>query len=855
MALLPARLNVGRLHASRLNYIGAGVPTAPGTITATPELADVVVRWSAAASYYGVAGYQVWHCAGAGCTTFAHIASVVGLEYRHTGLAPSSTHRYHVRAYDAAETLGPFSAIATATTAPPPPPTQVWLQVGGVWHEVSGFARVSGATITQALNEVLDTASLRFSGDIPFPLQGTKLVISDVRGVWQFAGHITAVRTVYEGRAANVAFDVDAVDFTWLLAARKVTARYVGWTVADIFYLLITNFAPAGFTLDTGDLTQNPALEEITFTNEDLPQAFSRTCERAGAYWYVDTNKAIRLFNSAAAQSAGTIDQTACQTASRLASHADGAAVVTRVHARGGGSTASCDLPVGAATLPVDDAVWYATTGGLVECGPQRLAYTGVSNPGTGALVGSGNAPSATPSVAAASGTNLAQGAVYKYAVSFVTANGETLPGPIHSYTPLGASIPPAPAPVYGPDIRDTGQLAGGQNQMVPGGSYRWAWGKFIAGGGRVPGSPGAPIIVTDKYWQIRIPSELFDDPNVAGVDPYRTTNGGSTFHADGQTYMRGAIGWVTTGWAPDGDLAQFGQMGGGGGTLLAAQLSQIPVYGRPNVVSARKLYRTPANGTTLQLLATLADNTTTTYLDTTPDAGLGQAAPTIDSSGIQGGGQINAGVPSILVSNIAPFSPAGGWVRVGNLILRFTGTSASSIVLAAPLPNTLSYGSEITNAPHLVGLPASGAGAIVYPIKGGDEVLVYVIRDDPDAIAALAAATGGDGVRIEFLTDGRLALAELTARAAALLAMRAAPLETVTFETRDPNVSVGKTITFATTSPPITGTFLIQRVQISEFPAAGARAVAPRRVVEASSRRYTFEDLVHQVKLLGRIN
>jgi hypothetical protein len=162
-----------------------------------------------------------------------------------------------------------------------------------------------------------------------------------------------------------------------------------------------------------------------------------------------------------------------------------------------------------------------------------------------------------------------------------------------------------------------------------------------------------------------------------------------------------------------------------------------------------------------------------------------------------------------------------------------------------------------IRSIPHLTGIPISGAGGIQYFIKQGDEVLIVQIRQDAAAIAALAAATGGDGIREEFLTDGRLGLAELGARADALLTFRKASLVTVTFETRDPAVTVGKTITFNTTAPPIVGTFLIQRVQIDQMPARGSisRHTPARRIVEASSRRYTFNDLVQQIKLLGRIN
>ena len=47
-----------------------------------------------------------------------------------------------------------------------------------------------------------------------------------------------------------------------------------------------------------------------------------------------------------------------------------------------------------------------------------------------------------------------------------------------------------------------------------------------------------------------------------------------------------------------------------------------------PAGTTARKLYRTVAGGSQLKLVTTLADNVTTTYTDSTPDASLGANAP-----------------------------------------------------------------------------------------------------------------------------------------------------------------------------------------------------------------------------------
>lgn len=59
--------------------------------------------------------------------------------------------------------------------------------------------------------------------------------------------------------------------------------------------------------------------------------------------------------------------------------------------------------------------------------------------------------------------------------------------------------------------------------------------------------------------------------------------------------------------------------------------VSGIPLGG--SAVTARKLYRTAANGSTYLLLATIADNTTTTYTDNTADASLGAEAPATNTT------------------------------------------------------------------------------------------------------------------------------------------------------------------------------------------------------------------------------
>lgn len=59
--------------------------------------------------------------------------------------------------------------------------------------------------------------------------------------------------------------------------------------------------------------------------------------------------------------------------------------------------------------------------------------------------------------------------------------------------------------------------------------------------------------------------------------------------------------------------------------------LTAIPLGGA--AVTSRKLYRTVAGGSSYLLLATIADNTTTTYTDNIADSALGAAAPSTNTT------------------------------------------------------------------------------------------------------------------------------------------------------------------------------------------------------------------------------
>ena len=96
-------------------------PTAPGTpVLTVVSSTQINLTWPASTDNVGVTGYFVERCAGASCSNFAQVASPATASLNDTGLTPSTSYSYRVRATDAANNLSVYSATATATTQAPP---------------------------------------------------------------------------------------------------------------------------------------------------------------------------------------------------------------------------------------------------------------------------------------------------------------------------------------------------------------------------------------------------------------------------------------------------------------------------------------------------------------------------------------------------------------------------------------------------------------------------------------------------------------------------------------------------------------------------------------------------------------
>jgi hypothetical protein len=329
----------------------------------------------------------------------------------------------------------------------------------------------------------------------------------------------------------------------------------------------------------------------------------------------------------------------------------------------------------------------------------------------------------------------------------------------------------------------------------------------------------------------------------------YRTPVGGA------QLYLVATIADnVTTTYADTTADASLGAPLPALNTTVAAQVALAAIAIGGTGVTGRRVYRTAAGAAQLKLVATLADNTTATYVDTTADAALGANLPTSDTSGlVQPNGQVSPGSPILIVASPAAFAATGGWAIIGNgqQVIRYSSRTANALTgipVSGPgaIVAAIGYNSTVTAAPALTGVTGIGLGIIK-----GSPVNIWVQRDDVAAQIELATREStptrpSDGIREYLIVDERRGEASLQALCDADLLQFSRGIRTVPYAARDVKIKVGKPTQINLASPPIAETLTIQEVtidQIDEF-----EGLLPRFTVTASNFRHSLEDLLRRV-------
>ena len=563
----------------------------------------------------------------------------------------------------------------------------------------------------------------------------------------------------------------------------------------------------------------------------------------------------------------------------------------------GGGSLVGPGVTAAAPTLRV-------VPGGSIPSGVHQYMITfytaaGETIPGQGNTITVGYTPSPSPAMTSsvdAFGGSVDWG-VHQYALTYTTSVGETVPGPLTPATSYGAPLP-VPGPI--------GNMNNYENVgTLPPGVHAYAITYLDAYGETTPG-PSLALSLSPPYTALTLHGIPVGPGGTANKSLYRDDGAGlrylvtipnsTTDFADtgsitlggpapstnttksGQQYKRVVLSQIPLGDAsvtarklyrtkadqsallflatiPVGtssyvDTAADTALGAAAPTSSTATANGV-VVGLPigqTLTLGRKIYRSVAGTTSpLKLVATVADNTSTTYTDTIADASLGAAPPSSDTSNLsQPTGEVPGGSSVVPLASALPFDPAGGWVVLGAQVIRYTGVSGNTLTgLPATGPgalvNTIRYGEHADRASVL-----TGVAGLVQQVAKGDPINLWVQIDDPSAQASMAALDGGDGIYEHLITDERRGEQSLRDLCTADLNLYSRPIQTLTYATRDTKTRSGQTVTVNLPTIGLSTTVMIQTVQIGDIDLRPG--LNPTYSVTASSVRVSLEDLLRQL-------
>jgi len=156
-------------------------PTAPpGLAASAVSGSEIDVSWGAATDDVGVTAYLLERCQGAGCSSFSQIASLAGTTYGDSGLSPSTSYSYRVRARDQAGNLGPYSQVASATTTGGSgPPAGLVAAYAFDEGTGTGVADASGSGNAGSIGTAAWTTAGKYGGALSFNGTSARVTVPD----------------------------------------------------------------------------------------------------------------------------------------------------------------------------------------------------------------------------------------------------------------------------------------------------------------------------------------------------------------------------------------------------------------------------------------------------------------------------------------------------------------------------------------------------------------------------------------------------------------------------------------------------------------------------------------------------
>jgi len=223
------------------------------------------------------------------------------------------------------------------------------------------FTVRAGVTVTEGM-----TVTIALGAD---SIWGTRL----------FAGTIVRVRTVQPHLHQDARYQVSALDFSWLLDRRPISAEYRSESATAIARDLVTTYVWSGFTANHVE-PDLPSVDHFPVTNVRPSEALNRLAKRVGASWYIDdtrdlhffTDESVRYPNPPSLTSSNhdywdfRVEKDLSQVRTRIIVEYKS----TRVLGTG--------VPAGATSVPILD--WTGFSGiTTARIGPQLITYAGLN--------------------------------------------------------------------------------------------------------------------------------------------------------------------------------------------------------------------------------------------------------------------------------------------------------------------------------------------------------------------------------------------------------------------------------------------------------------------------------------------
>jgi hypothetical protein len=705
-----------------------------------------------------------------------------------------------------------FAGLLGIQGALPPPDTSTAITIGGI--DVKGRVRRAGLTIRDVLNDAPSTCTFTIEGTGPAVGQrvqitlGTRLL---------FGGVVQTIDQSYESKPDLVAWQVTAIDDTALANARRPFGTFVNLSATTVAQQIVTTFAP-GFAT-SGIVADLPPVSIAFDGTETVIACLVRLATAISGYCKIDDHTVFLFVTDPAGPPAPITPGHRFLGNPPIQMNTDASQLRTRVYGKGYGEKVTSDIAPDETLLPITNGVMFPPLGSagiaaLTADGAttQPIAFTGVVLQTGGSLVGPGASPGEPLPVALVSGSGVTSGdhtlsvayrtaagvsvasppaairvgvmaapataavaekaeegtgpdaGTHDYVVSYVTAFGETVPGPISNTVTTsnatGQVLAPGPPQPHWPALEGKGmddgyhawratfvnangetegglstsyygpvqsQITGKTDPVTPNGAngdinasaggnltpdlyYRYGQTFTTASGESMIGG-NLLCRTTPGFQSATVPLATSPDPRVTGRKLYREVFASGNWHQCGTIANNTATVFLDT----QADTAIAGNPSyptvdttANPGTLTPfnkVQINGIPTG--PAGTTARKLYRAFNHSDAYYLIATIPDNTTTGYLDARPNNFDADPVPTSNTSGIA--------VQRVPLSKI-PRGPES--VTARKLYRRFNGTGPFKLV------KTITNNSSTTNTDSVRNADL-GANALTTGTAIGNRILV----------------------------------------------------------------------------------------------------------------------------------